>query len=147
MEKAYIILGRMSDGDFRDCQALVGVLFGAPHPTSKQLKQMGFGNVKQIDQAETNGDAPTKPTMFIFDRTPAAKEVTRAEVIFDGKKARFGKRETIKGEPHSILPEVQGAVAERLLTPRNGLGAKDMKKIKARQFHAGKRTAFTMKHR
>jgi hypothetical protein len=128
MENAYIILGRMSDGELRDCQALVGVFFGAQQPTGKQLKQMGFGRVSQIDQAKTNGDAPAEPTIFLFDRTPAAREVTKAEVIFDGKKAKLGKKEKIKGEPNSIVPEVQGALAARLLTPRNGLSSRDLKK-------------------
>lgn len=131
MGNAYIILGQMEG--FRGMGALVGVLFCSEQPTMKQLKGMGFSNIGQMDQAKTNGDAPKEPTLFVFDRSPAAREVTVAQVVLDGSRAKLGKKEIRKGDPHSILPEVEGPLAKRLLEPRGALGPKDIKKQKARK--------------
>jgi len=128
MGSAYIILGRMAD--FRDMEAMVGVLFGSSQPTMKQLKGMGFSSIAQVDQARTNRHAPQEPTLFVFDRSPSAKEVTVAHVVFEGSKAKLGKKEIRKGDPHSILPEMEGALARRLLEPRAALGPKDIRKPK-----------------
>lgn len=129
MENAYIILGQMRERpEFHDFGAMVCLLFGADNITGKQLKSMGFGNIRQIDQAKTNGDAPTKPTLFVFDRAPSAREVHVAEVIFEGKTAKLGSFRRKEGEPHSIVPHLEGPLADRLLKPRNALSVSDMKR-------------------
>jgi hypothetical protein len=129
MENAYIILGQMRERpEFLGHGATVALLFGADKVTGKQLKSMGFGKIRQVDQARTNGDAPKKPTLFVFDRAPSAREVHVAEVIFDGKDAKLGRFRKHEGEPHSIVPHLEGALAERLLKPRNALNMSDMKR-------------------
>lgn len=122
MSKVFIILGQMPD--FRNSDSMVGLLFGAEHPTGKQLKAMGFGRIQQIDQA-VPVSAPENPILYMFERSPSANEVHIAEVCIEGKKASLGKKETRKGEPHSIVPEVKGELAQRLMSPRNGLSTKD----------------------
>ncbi len=126
MNKAFIILGSMPV--FRDAEALVGLLFGTERPTGKQLKGMGFGWIQQVDEAPTNGDAPSTPTIYLFDRSPAAKEVVVADVILEGRTARLGEKEIRNGEPHSIIPQIEGQLAQRLLAPRDALSAKDFPK-------------------
>ena len=51
-----------------------------------------------------------------------------AEVIFEGKTAKLGDFKKKEGEPHSIVPHLEGALAERLLKPRNALNMRDMKR-------------------
>jgi len=126
MDKAFIIIGKRPEFKQSD---MVALLFGTEQPTGKQLKGMGFGRITQIDQADTNGDAPTTPTLFLFDRSPAAKEVLVADVLLGKKgKASLGKWKKEQGEPHSIIPQLEGALAQRLLSPRNVLGIKDLRK-------------------
>ncbi|MBD3209985.1 hypothetical protein GF318_01235 [Candidatus Micrarchaeota archaeon] len=130
MSKVFIILGQMPECRASDSQ--VAVLFGTEHPTGKQLKSMGFGRIHQIDQAEPKDGAPARPTLYMFDRSPAAGEVKVAEVLMSGKKAFLGKTEVKKGEPHSIVPGVKGELAKRLMGPRNVPGIQDFPKSRAR---------------
>lgn len=126
MNKAFIIIAQRPEFKQSD---MVALLFGTEQPTGKQLKGMGFGRITQVDQADTNGDAPATPTLFLFERSHGAKEVLIADVLLGKKgKASLGKWEKKEGEPHSIIPELQGALAQRLLAPRNGLGIKDFHK-------------------
>jgi len=139
MEKAFIILGNMPE--FGSSPSMVGVLFGTEQPTKKELKSMGFGRIQQIDEAPTNGDAPTTPTLFLFDRSPAAAEVLVADVAFKKRKAKLENKQRKKGEPHSIIPQLEGPLAQRLLSPRNAPGIRDLKKPQRNSKLTGRRFA------
>lgn len=121
MTDAHIISAFMQ-GD-RGHKPVVGVLFGIA-PDAKALREMGFIRVQSTERVTANGNAPQEPTLFVFDRTPAANEVTIAQL---GEKGSIIKKETRTGEPHSIIPEVQGTAAQRFITPRNGLSIVDLK--------------------
>lgn len=121
MTEAHIISAFMQgDGGHKP---VVGVLFGIV-PNARALRAMGFLKVQSTERVTANGDAPQEPTLFVFDRSPAANEVTISRITGNG--AIVGQ-ETRTGEPHSIIPEVQGTAVLRFITPRNGLCIIDLK--------------------
>ena len=121
MTEAYVISAFMQGGSGH--KPVVGVLFGSA-PTVKDLKAMGFLRIQSTEQVATNGDAPTEPTLYVFDRSPAAKEVT---IVRIGERGAIIRSETKQGEPCSIIPEVRGTAATRFITPRNGLSVHNLR--------------------
>jgi hypothetical protein len=103
----------------------VGVFIGNVQPDAKMLKRMEIPNVLSMEEVELVGTAPTGSTLYLFDKSPAAKAVKVASVNPDGT---LGSIEHKTGEPHSILPELKGHAADKFINPRNAPSRSDFPK-------------------
>jgi hypothetical protein len=123
MEKAYVISAFMREGS--EPKPIVAVLFVPDPPTGKMLKNMGLYNINSCEQAAIKGTRPSEPTAFYFEKTPAAKDVVICKIAPDGRLTEVDRKQ---GEPHTIIPALEGVAADRFINPRGAITASDAPK-------------------
>jgi hypothetical protein len=126
--RAYVITGFAKDGG--RSTPVVGVLTVKPEPGGntlqpdrKALRRMGISDIQCVDNAYPEQEVCGN-TLYVFERTPAAASVLVSSLDSEGNIT--GSR-TESGEPHSIIPPLRGAAAERFLRPRGSLAPGDMR--------------------
>jgi hypothetical protein len=110
---------------------VVAVLFIKPQPgektlapDKKTLNRLGLVDLQTVERVETTAQLPHS-MLYTFERTPAAKGVSVANVCPDGTAVPAGETQ---GEPHSLIPPISGSAADRFVNPRNAPSASDFPK-------------------
>jgi len=130
--KAFVI-----SANVKDCgssKPVVAVLFIKPKPgekpitpDKKTLNKLGLVDLQTVERVDTAAQIPHS-TLYIFDRSPAAKGVSVAKVFPGGTKDPAWE---LKGEPHSLIPPISGSAADRFVNPRGAPSSIDFPKAGA----------------
>ncbi len=130
--KAFVICANVKECG--SSKPVVGVLFIKPRPgenplvpDKKTLNRLGLVDLQTVERVDTAAQIPHS-TLYLFDRSPAAKAVSVAKVFPDGTKDTAGE---LKGEPHSLIPPITGSAADRFVNPRGAPSSSDLEKAGA----------------
>gem|GEM_PF-2127352 len=127
MGKAYVIAGFRRDKGRSEPSIGVFVTPGpdSKNPDKRMLDKLGFVRVESVEEVKLEGAPSSEPTLYVFERTPAANSVLIAEVAKDGSLRDMVRR---GGQPYSILPELSGPAVKRFINPRGVPSGQDLAK-------------------
>jgi hypothetical protein len=108
MDRSFIVEAQMNVGS--EFKAVVAVIFLNNEPEKSFLGDMGLANVKSIMEVKPLSKQPTEPTLYVFGANSNRVTVNR----FDWQ-GKMISSTTVNGEPHLMVPPVEGPDADRLL--------------------------------
>jgi hypothetical protein len=131
---AYVISGFRRNGNGK---VFVGVLFSENPPTMAAVKGMGFTQF-EVDRATIADAKPVGFSLYLFERSPSAKEVTI--IGFNGRGDLLKGKTLKRGRPIDFLPKLKGDAVARLIIPRGEPTHTDLEKLleKRRAGNGGK---------
>jgi hypothetical protein len=106
-------------------------------PDRRMLEKMGFNRVESIEEVKLVGTPSAQPTLYVMERSPAAKFVLISQVAGDGSLSQTTQS---PGQLHSMVPALSGSAVDRLITPRETPSAADLKKNVLPALKVGHRT-------
>ncbi len=125
---AYVVSGAVRNGP--RLEPVTAVLFLKPSPGKnspklemKTLKRLGLEKVSSTERVSACEDVP-QTAIYIFEKSPSASSVLVRKAP-DWERPKADTVETLSGEPHSLIPRVSGAAADRFVYPRGALGRSD----------------------
>jgi hypothetical protein len=130
--RAFVISANVKD--MGSSKPVVAVLFIKPlpgeavlQPDKKTLNRLGLVDLQTVERVETAA-LLQQSMLYLFERTPAAKGVGVAKVSPEGTRTAL---EELKGEPHSLIPQISGSAADRFVNPRGAPSSSDFPKAGA----------------